>query len=243
MMIIKKITMKIRCIAIDDEPLALGLIRKYASSFSDLEMIGTFDDPISGKVFLSQTQVDLLFIDINMPDLTGIELISSLKERPMIIFTTAYRKFAYDGFELDALDYLLKPIDFKRFSRAVEKAIDYHRYRNLKEGQVTGEIFVYSEYRLVKILTKDIEYIESLDDYCKVHISSANPILTLMTLKSVLEKLPPRQFKRIHRSYIVPIAKVLSIQNKKAHLACNKVLPIGNSYIEFIYEWRKADRH
>src|SRR4051794_5676369 len=118
--------MQIKCVAIDDEPLALNLIKEYTNRFPSLRLVQTFDDAISGAEFLRSNQVDLLFIDINMPDISGIELVRSLKEKPMIIFTTAYRKFAFEGFELDALDYLLKPIEFERFEKAVNKAIDYY---------------------------------------------------------------------------------------------------------------------
>src|SRR5579871_1893705 len=182
--------MTLRCVAIDDEPLALVLIRDYISKFPELELVQTFDDAISGAEFLRSAQIDLLFIDINMPDITGLDLVKSLKEKPMIIFTTAYKKFAFEGFELDALDYLLKPIDLGRFSKAISKAIEYYKYK-ANPNTVEENLFVYSEYRLVKIPVADIEYIESLDDYIKIHFSNAKPILTLMTLKKVLINFPP----------------------------------------------------
>ena len=121
--------MALQCIAIDDEPLALRLIAEYVSRFPALQLVKTFDDAISGAEFLKTKPVDLLFIDINMPDITGIDLVRSLPVKPIVIFTTAYKNFAYEGFELEALDYILKPIDFKRFEKAVEKAVDYYRYK------------------------------------------------------------------------------------------------------------------
>ncbi|HJP62128.1 MAG TPA: response regulator, partial [Mucilaginibacter sp.] len=122
--------MKLKCIAIDDEPLALRLIARYVHQFPELQLVQTFDDAISGGEYLKHSPVDLLFLDINMPDISGIQLARALEQKPMIIFTTAYKNFAFEGFELEALDYLLKPIDAKRFARAVEKAIEYYKYKN-----------------------------------------------------------------------------------------------------------------
>ncbi len=231
--------MKLRCVAIDDEPFALELIKEYVSKFPELELLHVFDDAISGAEFLRHANIHLLFVDINMPDINGLELVKSLKEKPIIIFTTAYEKFAYEGFELNALDYLLKPIDFNRFSKAVEKAIEYNRYKQSSTEEQSKSLFVYSEYRLLKVLIDDIEYIESLDDYIKIHFTIAKPLLTLMTLKNVLEKLPADKFKRIHRSYIVSITKIKSILNKKVKLS-NVELPISNSYADFIEAWKKS---
>jgi two-component system, LytTR family, response regulator len=231
--------MQVKCIAIDDEPLALELIRGYAAQFPALELLQIFDDAISGGEYLRNTTVDLLFIDINMPDITGLDLVRSLQDKPMIVFTTAHKKFAHDGFELDAIDYLLKPISFERFSKAVTKAIEYYQYKKQAKNETTENLFVYSEYRMVKIDMREIEYIESLEDYIRIHLIHAKPILTLMTLKGVLEKLPADKFKRIHRSYIVAVDKVSSILNRKAKLISSAELPISDSYSGFINEWKK----
>lgn len=231
--------MALKCVAIDDEPLALELIRNYATKFPDLELLQTFDDAISGAEFIRNTTIDILFVDINMPDITGLDLVRSLVEKPAIIFTTAHKKFAIDGFELDAVDYLLKPISFERFSRAVTKAIEYSRYMNKASGEKTESIFVYSEYRLIKIPLTDIEYIESLEDYIKIHLTGAKPVLTLMPLKKVVEKLPSEKFRRIHRSYVVALDKVSSVQNRKVRLVSSAELPVSDSYRHFIKEWQK----
>ncbi|MEZ2338453.1 LytR/AlgR family response regulator transcription factor [Mucilaginibacter sp. RCC_168] len=231
--------MTLQCIAIDDEPLALRLISEYVSRFPALQLIKTFDDAISGAEFLKTKPIDLLFIDINMPDITGIDLVRSLQVKPMVIFTTAYKNFAYEGFELEALDYLLKPIDFKRFEKAVEKAIDYHRYKSQTDtGQPEESLYVYSEYRMVKIDLSAIEYIESMEDYIKIHQTNAPTVLTLLSLKKVLEKLPADKFQRIHRSYIVPLGKIRSIQNRKIKLT-DVELPVSDSYHETIRNWMK----
>ena len=218
------------CIAIDDEPLALELIGTYVSRFPNLQLLNVFEDAISGASYLQEHQVDLLFLDINMPDISGLDLAKALKKRPMLIFTTAYKQFAYDGFELEALDYLLKPIDFKKFSKAVEKALTLKNYKS--SALVTQEdafIYVHSEYRMVKILLNDIEYIESMEDYIKIHLGQEKPVLSLLSLKKTLELLPAEHFIRIHRSYIVPVSKVKTIQHKKIQLS-TVTLPVGESY-------------
>ncbi len=232
--------MQIKCIAVDDEPPALELIEEYVSRFSELTLLHKFDDAISAAEFLRSHPVDLLFIDINMPDINGIELVKALVEKPIVIFTTAYKKFAFEGFELEALDYLLKPIDFTRFSKAVHKALEYYQYKKSTANSIHEHLFVRSEYRVVKINLEEVEYIESLEDYIKIHITNGRPILTLMPLKKVLEKLPPERFKRIHRSYIVSVNKVRAVLNKKVQLASSTELPISESYTSFIDEWMKG---
>jgi DNA-binding LytR/AlgR family response regulator len=231
--------MPLKCIAIDDEPPALHVIREYAGKFPALHLLHTFDDAITAAEYLRQHPVDLLFIDINMPDITGLDLVRSLAQKPMIIFTTAYKKFAHEGFELDAVDYLLKPISFDRFSRAVTKAVEYYEYKNKPKPGGEESLFVYSEYRMIKIGLADIEYIESLEDYIKIHLLNDKPVLTLMTLKGVLEKLPANKFKRIHRSYIVSTDRVKSILNRKVTLLSGTELPISDSYVSFINEWKE----
>jgi len=230
--------MPIKCIAIDDEPPALTLLREHLVKFPGLQLVQTFDDAIAGAEFLRNNSIDLLFIDINMPDITGLDLVRSLQEKPMIIFTTAHKQFAVEGFDLDAIDYLLKPISFERFSRAVTKAIEYYEYKKKTKSQAEN-LFVYSEYRMVKIELKDVEYIESLEDYIKIHLSNAKPVLTLMPLKKVLEKLPSDKFKRIHRSYIVAVDKVKSILNRKVKLVSSTELPVSDSYTSFIKDSKK----
>lgn len=227
--------MALKCVAIDDEPLALELIKTYVSRFPGLQLVQIFEDALSGAEYLKQNPVDLLFVDVNMPDITGVELVRSLVNSPMIIFTTAYRNYAFESYELQAIDYLLKPIDFNRFKAAVEKAIDFHKYKTATQESVNDEsIYVYSEYKMIKILLRDVEYIESMGDYLKIYLAATDkPILTLMTMKKVLEKLPEEQFARIHRSFIVALNKIKSIHNRKVNLA-NAELPIDDAYSSFI---------
>lgn len=227
--------MALKCVAIDDEPLALELIKTYVARFPALQLMQVFEDALSGAEYLKQNPVDLLFVDVNMPDITGVELVRSLSNSPMIIFTTAYRNYAFESYELQAIDYLLKPIDFTRFTAAVEKAIDFHKYKTTTHESTNDEsLYVYSEYKMIKILLRDIEYIESMGDYLKIYLASTDkPILTLMTMKKVLEKLPSNQFSRIHRSFIVALNKIKSIHNRKVNLN-NSELPIGDAYSDFI---------
>ncbi|RYG48573.1 MAG: response regulator transcription factor [Chitinophagaceae bacterium] len=161
---------KINCVTIDDEPHALELLREYIARFPELHLQQEFNDAISGREYLRGGKVDLLFIDINMPDLSGLKLVSDLVDRPMIIFTTAHKKFALEGFELAAVDYLLKPISPERFEKAVNKAIDYFNYKQASAVTKPEALFVYAEYRLVRIPFPDIGYIESLEDYIRIYI-------------------------------------------------------------------------
>lgn len=232
--------MQLKCIAVDDEPPALELIEEYVSRIPELTLQHTFDDAVSAAEYLRNHPTDLLFMDINMPDITGIELVKALEDKPMVIFTTAYKKFAYEGFELEAIGYLLKPIDFGRFSKAVQKALEYNQYKKSAGNNQQGHLFVRSEYRVVKIDLDEIIYIESLEDYIKIHIANNKPILTLMPLKKVLEKLPPDKFKRIHRSYIVAVDKVRAVLNRKVQLSSAVELPVSESYTSFIDEWMKG---
>ena len=224
--------MILKCVAIDDEPLALELLKTYAARIPALKLSETFEDAISGVEYLKQSNVDLLFLDINMPDISGIELARSLVNKPLIIFTTAYKQFAYEGFQLEAVDYLLKPIDFETFTKAIDKAIAYKRFlERPADIQEDAFIYVHSEYRLIKILLAEIEYIESMEDYVKIHHGKDKPTITLMTLKKSIQMLPEGQFIRIHRSYIINTNKMKEVHNKKVQLQTIQ-LPIGDSYAD-----------
>lgn len=231
--------MQIRCVIIDDEPLAINVLKQYISQTPSLFLLESFDDAIAGKAYLESNAnaIDLLFVDINMPDLQGTELVRNLQQKPMAIFTTAYKNYALEGFELDAIDYLVKPIAFERFTKAAQKAVEFHHLKKASRPE-NDSLFVRAEYQLVKISFSDIEYIESVEDYIKIHVSNGRPVMTLMTMKAVLDKLPPSQFARIHRSYIVPLAKIKSVVNRKVSLP-NIELPVSSSYVDFIKEWTK----
>ena len=232
--------MSLKCVAIDDELPALQLMQKYIADHPQLQLLQQFTDAVSASEYLKTSAVDLLFVDINMPDITGLDLVRSLSNPPMIIFTTAYKKFAIDGFELNAVDYLLKPISFERFSKAVQKAADYHQYKSKPATNTEEALMVFSEYQLVKINCSTIEYIESLDDYIRINLSNDKPVMTLMTLKAVLEKLPSTQFKRIHRSYIVNMEKIRSVANRKIKLLSGAELPVSESYLDVLKAWKQS---
>ncbi|WP_439582255.1 LytR/AlgR family response regulator transcription factor [Dyadobacter bucti] len=228
-----------KCVAIDDEPLALDLLEKYISECPAIDLVKTFDDAIEGAAYLKSNTVDLLFVDINMPDLSGLALVAQLDKKPMVIFTTAHKKYAHQGFELEALDYLLKPISKERFEKAIAKALELFQYKRSRQPEVAGSIIVRSEYKMVKVVLDDIEFIESMEDYIKNHLLSIkHPVLTLMSLKGILEILPEYRFSRIHRSYIVPYASVQSIQNRKVKLLTGRELTISDSYLDFIEKWK-----
>ncbi|MDD4602705.1 MAG: LytTR family DNA-binding domain-containing protein [Bacteroidales bacterium] len=225
-----------RCIAIDDEPLALEVIKKYCSETPLVKIENTFTDAIQALTWLKTQRVDLIFLDIQMPDINGIQFIANLKDPPMVIFTTAFPEYAVKGFELEAIDYLVKPIKPERFFKAIIKA-QKAKSVILAPETVEGFLFVKSGYQTVKVLFKDILYIEGQDDYIKIHLSSnSSPILSLMSLKSIMEKLPEKTFMRVHRSFIVPLKNIRSVRNK--HIFLEKVkIPIGDTYYESLHQW------
>lgn len=217
----------IHCIAIDDEPLALQLIQEYCAKISFLKLEKTFTNTDEAIVYMQENKTDLLFLDIQMPDITGIQFYKNLSDKPPVIFTTAYKDFAVEGFNVDAVDYLLKPFEYDRFLKACYKAKEYIEFLSSQEVQLNS-LFIKVNYEIMKINLKDIDLIEALDDYIKIYIKP-NPVLTLMTLKSIQEKLPPRDFVRVHRSFIIPLAKIEKFSKSKVWIA-GKEIPIGSSY-------------
>lgn len=217
----------IHCIAIDDEPLALQLISEYCSKISFLKLEKVFTNTDEARVYLQENKIDLLFLDIQMPDINGMQFYKSLAEKPPVIFTTAFKDFAVEGFSVDAIDYLLKPFEYDRFLKACYKANEYMEFLSSQEMQLNS-IFVKVNYEIMKINLKDIELIEALDDYIKIYIKPT-PVLTLMTLKSIQEKLPSRDFVRVHRSFIVPLSRIEKFSKTKLWVA-GKEIPIGSSY-------------
>ncbi|TDH29145.1 response regulator transcription factor [Segetibacter sp. 3557_3] len=227
----------IRTIAIDDEPLALKLIEEYASKIPFLQLEHTFTNTDEARAWLNVNEVDLLLLDIQMPDINGLQFYRSLAAKPLVIFTTAYSEFAVEGFNVDAIDYLLKPFEYDRFLKGVYKAKEYIEFLSSQDMQMAS-IFIKVDYQLMKINLKEVELIEGLDDYIRIHIAP-RPVLTLMTLKSLQEKLPAKEFIRIHRSYIVPVNKIESFGRNKVKVA-GKEIPIGSSYTEVYQQLLKA---
>lgn len=234
--------MNLRCIIIDDEPLALDLLEDDISKIPFLKLTHKFQSPFEALPLLKTGQVDLIFLDIQMPDITGLEFLKSLETKPLVIFTTAYDQYALDGYELDVIDYLLKPIPFDRLLKAAGKAQDYFMARNpaqkssrANEDEVYSDyIFVKSGYDIIKINISDILFIEGLKDYVKIFVPP-HPILTLMNLKAIVDKLPPSKFVRVHRSYIVALEKIKAIRKNKV-IIDDKEIPIGEHYKEAFYQ-------
>jgi DNA-binding LytR/AlgR family response regulator len=215
----------INCIAIDDEPLALEVIGTFCEKNDSVNLKGSFSKASEALKYIRKFPVDLLLLDIQMPDISGIDLFKSLQKPPLVIFTTAYSNYAVEGFNLNAVDYLLKPIKYERFVDAIEKAAQMLP----KQREADSFLTVRSEYRLVKIPYLEIEYIEGLEDYVKIHLVGKRTILTRMNLKNMADKLPDTSFIRVHRSFIVPVNRLSSIRNKRILLGSIEI-PIGPLY-------------
>lgn len=225
----------IKAIAIDDEPLALSVIEILCRKNQDVDLIKSFTQPREALSYLLNYPIDLIFCDIQMPSITGINLIKGLKNKPMVIFTTAYSEYALDSYEVSAVDYLLKPINQNRFNLSITKAKEYHNYLNNKAVTVNSNIYIRSEFRLVKIPLNEIFYIEGLADYLKIHFKDRKFVLARMTMKEILEKLPSSDFIRIHRSYILPFNKIDSVRGNIINMENNQ-FTIGRTFLEDFFK-------
>lgn len=225
----------LRCIAVDDEPLALDVIKSYSEKLSSMVLVKTFTSTNRALEYLAEHPVDLLFLDIELPGANGISFYKSLGRKLPVIFTTAYSDYAVEGFNVDAVDYLLKPIDENRFCKAVEKASELVSLR-LQNPDFHGKsLSVRADYQLVQIPFEDILYIEGLNDYVQIYRVDQPPVLSLIPLKTILQKLPAQSFKRIHRSYIIPVSRVTSYYSRRLQIG-DKVIPIGDTYREEVKE-------
>lgn len=225
----------IKAIAIDDEPPALDVIETFCGKIDFIDLQKTFTKPTEALKYLRKFPVDLLFLDIQMPSLTGIEFYKAVQQETKVIFTTAHSEYAVEGFNLQAVDFLLKPYTFERFEQAVKRAQEAIGQTRQSDSGSEHFLFVRADYSLVKINIADILYIEGLDDYLKIHIHNQKTIVTRMTMKSILKRLPIKDFVRIHRSFIIPFKRVESVKNKMLMLE-GKELPIGNSYEEEFFK-------
>jgi DNA-binding LytR/AlgR family response regulator len=219
----------IQAIAIDDELPALQIIEIFCEQSGQVQLLRLFNKPNDALKYINKNPVDLIFIDINMPSLSGIDLVKSMKHDTMVIFTTAYSAYALEGFNLNAVDYLLKPFSFERFQQAIDKARNQLQLRQQPDPQGNQYLYIRADYSLIKIYLKDILFIEGLDDYLKIHLQQQKPIVARMTIKAILEKLPEQQFMRVHRSYVVSLARISSIRGKVVHMG-EEEIPIGNSF-------------
>ncbi|HXB91281.1 MAG TPA: LytTR family DNA-binding domain-containing protein [Puia sp.] len=244
----------LRCIAIDDEPLALGLLADYIRKVPFLELVATCEDAFEAARVLQEKEVDLMFMDIQMPGLTGLQFIQSLTKRPMVILVTAYKKFAPEGFDLDVVDYLIKPVGMDRFLKACYKAQELFQLRSatssisaaagssaagasasgaITPGTASPEFFfVNVDYSLLKVLFSDIEWIEGSGDYVKIHLKSApKPLLVRMSARALEAELPADRFLRIHKSYIIAVASITAIRKNSIFIG-QLELPVGETYRE-----------
>lgn len=236
----------IRAIALDDEPPALRVLTHFCGQVDFIELQKTFTRTDEALNHLTQFPTDLLFLDINMPSMSGIDFYKAINtattqqaQPVMVIFTTAYAEFAVEGFTLNAVDYLLKPFTFERFLQAANKAADFYRWQQRADKMEETYLYVRADYTLYKIALADILYIEGLDDYLKIHLQPTRhtdgkadvprPVVARMTMKAILERLPSTEFVRVHRSYIVPVKRIEAVRNKTLFIG-NREIPIGASY-------------
>jgi DNA-binding LytR/AlgR family response regulator len=222
--------MQLRCVVIDDEPSALALIKKYVGKIPFLKLVHTLCDPSKAMNFLKD--IDLLFIDINLP--SSIELLSSMAIKPMMIFITAYKKYALQGFEVGAIDYLLKPLDFERFNASVRRALEFFEIREYSKQAEQQFLFVRGGNKTIRVQLNEIEYIEARVNHVRIHRIHDEPVLSPTSLREILKKIPADKFQRIHRSYIVAISQIKQFGNKKVLMNSLTELAVSNSYAGFI---------
>jgi len=227
--------MKIRCLIVDDEPLAINVIKKFLEQFPQAELVSTCENAMEAFTYVSNNPVDLLFLDINMPTINGLDFLKSLKSPPMVIITSAYRDYAVEGFELNVSDYLVKPISFQRFLKAMDKVSTTIRERNKPEVAVLSNqdnsksfVFLKVDKKMVKVYLDEILYIESLKDYVRIR-TVYEDLVTHQNLNSMAKILPDDNFLRIHKSYTIAVDKVKSIEGNCVEIA-TKLIPIGRNY-------------
>lgn len=235
--------MKLKCVIVDDEPLALGLLKSYALQTPFLDLVGTYNSAIEALDVIHNTDVDLIFLDINMPKMNGLEFSKLLPPSIKVIFTTAYDQFALDGFKVNALDYLLKPISYPDFLNAANRAVEWYSKGQINTASAStvietiDSIFVKSGYRIEKLYFNDILYIENQKDYVKFHIEGqTEPVSSLMSINQLADKLPTDKFMRVHRSFIVNLDKVKIIERNSIVFG-KTYIPISDTYKEKFNEF------
>jgi len=233
--------MKITCIAIDDEPLAVKKIAGYIRKIPFLELVAECRSAFEAMEVFRSHKIQLLFIDINMPDFNGMDFVKSLTDRPYIVFTTAYSEYAVEGFQVEAVDYLLKPISFSNLLKAANKVkelVDLKlAIQPVTVKSTANHLFVKSEYKLVRIDLDDIKYIESQHEYIKIHLTNSAPVLTQLSLKAIEEQLSPDKFMRVHRSFIVHLNKISVIDRNRIVFDGKVYIPVSDPYKEKFQEY------
>ena len=233
--------MKITCIAIDDEPLAVKKISAYIQKTPFLELVAECRSAFEAMEIINNRTIQLIFIDINMPDLSGLEFVKSLADKPYIVFTTAYSEYAVEGFQEDAADYLLKPVTYSSFLKAANKVknlIELNANRQKESIRATtNHLFVKSDYKLIRIELDDIKYIESQHEYIKIHLINSAPVMTQLSMKAIEEQLPSDRFMRVHRSYIVNLKKISVVERNRIVFDGKVYLPVSDQYKEIFQEY------
>ena len=247
--------MAMRCIAIDDEPLALRQISSYIGKISFLELAATFRSAVAAQAWLQENEIDLIFVDINMPDMTGLEFVQTLNSKAMVIFTTAYAEYAIDGFKLSAIDYLLKPFGLKDITRASEKALSLYELLQLQknanleqemnEAQPEADddksvISVHADRKTHLVKLANIVYLESAGEYVRLHLADGTKLVTLFRLKNMENTLHSSQFMRVHRSYIVNLTHITGFTKGRIFLSNEDYIPIGENYKEQITNYMNS---
>jgi DNA-binding LytR/AlgR family response regulator len=221
----------IKAIAIDDEPPALKVIEAYCEEAEGITLQRTFTRPSEAERYISKYPVDLIFLDINMPSVNGIDFYKSIGRKIMVIFTTAHAEFAVEGFNINALDFLLKPIRKERFEQALQKAREQFELQQKSTDPSEAFLLIRADYSLHRIKVEDILLIEGLDDYLKIHLPEQKVVVTRMTMKNMMTELAHSEFVRVHKSFIVPMKKIDKVRNRVIFIG-NREVPIGNSYEE-----------
>jgi DNA-binding LytR/AlgR family response regulator len=223
----------IRCLAIDDEPLALRQISDYIRKTPFLELAGQCESALKAIEILENTLVDLMFVDINMPDLNGMDFVKTLEKAPKVVFVTAYSEYALEGFRVDAIDYLLKPISYVDFLKSANKVKTWFEAHHQKPDEVKSNkefLFIKSDYKILRINFDDIKYIEGMSEYIRIHLISSKPVMTLLSMKSIEEQLPADRFMRVHRSYIVNLTKISVIERNRIIFDGKVYIPVSDQY-------------
>lgn len=230
----------IRCLAIDDEPLALQQLSAYVKKVPFLTLVAACQSALEAQELMEKEQIDAIFIDINMPDLTGMDFVKSLEERPIIVFTTAYSEYAIEGYKVDAVDYLLKPFGMEDFIQAaykVQKQYELIHTADISQVDDDDALFFKTEYRVVRVNINEIKYIEGMSEYLKIYLDGKKPLVVLLSMKKLEERLPAHLFMRIHRSYIVNLKKIEEVNKNRVILDAETYLPIGDNYRESFNEY------
>lgn len=235
----------IRCIIVDDEPLAVAQMEKYVERVPFLENVASCSSAAEAMEVLSNGNVDVMFVDISMHDISGMQLVRSLSNPPMVVFTTAYSEYAVEGFKVDAVDYLLKPIGFDDFLRAAGRVKDMYTLRNVQQGSETAQearcsdsLFVKSDYRIIRVPINTIMYVESMSEYVRIFVEGqTKPVISLLSMKKVEEALPAEMFMRVHRSYLVNLNKIKEVSKMRIVYDNNVYIPIGDMYKDAFFAY------